>query len=290
MGLRFRKSIKLGKHARLNLNKKSFGVSVGGKGARYSVNSSGRRTKSIGIPGTGLSYSTTSGGKSRKRSTGSKKSKTSKGGCLLVILIFCAISVIISGIAHLLGYKRPTKVEWTSDDYSITLNDYNRDNKHLIYLRIKGETDAEDVDPKDISIKVSDPAVCEVEYDHSGVYVTYDITPLKDGFADITATYDGVTSDPITVTVDMGEKSTTTVTTTEAKTETETETEPPETTTTTTTTQETTTTQKQEVIVYITPSGDKYHTKYCRYYSDNCTAMTEEQAIQAGYTACKVCH
>ena len=51
MGLRFRKSIKIGNGAKLNINKKSVGLSVGGKGARYSVNSSGRRTKSVGIPG-----------------------------------------------------------------------------------------------------------------------------------------------------------------------------------------------------------------------------------------------
>ena len=45
MGLRFRKSIKLGGGAKLNINKKSVGMSVGGKGARYTVNSSGRRTE-----------------------------------------------------------------------------------------------------------------------------------------------------------------------------------------------------------------------------------------------------
>ena len=65
MGLRFRKSIKLGKHTRLNLNKKSFGVSFGGKGARFTLNSKGRRTSTFGIPGTGLSYTTTSGGRTR---------------------------------------------------------------------------------------------------------------------------------------------------------------------------------------------------------------------------------
>lgn len=42
MGLRFRKSIKLGNSAKLNIGKKSVGMSVGGKGARYTVNSSGR--------------------------------------------------------------------------------------------------------------------------------------------------------------------------------------------------------------------------------------------------------
>lgn len=195
MGLRFRKSIKIGNGAKLNINKKSVGLSVGGKGARYSVNSSGRRTKSVGIPGTGLSYVSTSGGRkpSSRSSHGRKASSTSKGGCLLVIIIFCAISVIVYGIAHLFGYRRPTKVEWTNDNYSIALNDYNRDYSHIIYLRITGETDAEDVDSKDIKIEISNPDVCQLEYDDSGAYVTYDVKPLKDGFADVTATYDGVT-------------------------------------------------------------------------------------------------
>lgn len=43
MGLRFRKSIKLGNSAKLNIGKKSVSMSVGGKGARYTVSSSGRR-------------------------------------------------------------------------------------------------------------------------------------------------------------------------------------------------------------------------------------------------------
>lgn len=76
MGLRFRKSIKLGNSAKLNIGKKSVSMSVGGKGARYSVNSSGRRTKSVGIPGTGLSYVSTSGG----RKSSSRKSHGRKAG------------------------------------------------------------------------------------------------------------------------------------------------------------------------------------------------------------------
>lgn len=45
MGLRFRKSIKLGNSVKLNIGKKSVSMSVGGKGARYTVISSGRRTE-----------------------------------------------------------------------------------------------------------------------------------------------------------------------------------------------------------------------------------------------------
>lgn len=62
MGLRFRKSIKIAPGVKMNIGKKSVGISVGTKGARMSINSSGRRTTSIGVPGTGLSYVKSSGG------------------------------------------------------------------------------------------------------------------------------------------------------------------------------------------------------------------------------------
>lgn len=59
MGLRFRKSIKIAPGVRLNIGKKSVGISAGVKGARVSVNSKGRVTKTVGIPGTGISYTET---------------------------------------------------------------------------------------------------------------------------------------------------------------------------------------------------------------------------------------
>lgn len=69
MGFRFRKSLKIAPGVRLNLGKKSAGLSFGGKGLRYSVNSSGRKTTTVGVPGSGISYS---------KSTYAKKTK--KGG------------------------------------------------------------------------------------------------------------------------------------------------------------------------------------------------------------------
>ncbi len=61
MGVRYRKSINIG-GVRFNLNKRGVSASVGTKGARYTVNSAGRRTTSVGLPGTGLRYQTQSGG------------------------------------------------------------------------------------------------------------------------------------------------------------------------------------------------------------------------------------
>lgn len=67
MGFRYRKSIKLGKGVRLNINKDSVSISAGGKGARVTVNSKGRKTTTVGLPSTGISYQTTSSTKSKKQ-------------------------------------------------------------------------------------------------------------------------------------------------------------------------------------------------------------------------------
>lgn len=88
MGLRFRKSVNLGGGVRLNFNKKSTGISFGTKGARYSINSNGRKTASIGIPGTGL-YWTES--KTKNSKNGNKQSSNS--GCLIWILFFPFIMI-----------------------------------------------------------------------------------------------------------------------------------------------------------------------------------------------------
>ena len=66
MGFRFRKSISIGKGLRLNLNKKSIGFSVGTKGMRFSINSKGRKTANVGIPGTGLYYTKTNNSSSSR--------------------------------------------------------------------------------------------------------------------------------------------------------------------------------------------------------------------------------
>lgn len=69
MGLRFRKSIKIAPGLKINLNKDSVSATVGKRGAHYTINSKGKRTASVGIPGTGLSYTSTSGGSSGKAKT-----------------------------------------------------------------------------------------------------------------------------------------------------------------------------------------------------------------------------
>ena len=100
MGLRFRKSVKIFPGVKLNFNKNSVGLSFGTRGARYSVNSDGRRTTSIGLPGTGL-YWTDS------RKNPKKKEDVGFFGCLLwvillpVIIVYNLIMLIFIGIGKL---------------------------------------------------------------------------------------------------------------------------------------------------------------------------------------------
>lgn len=80
MGLQFRKRIKICKGVNLNISKTGVGVSVGTKGARYSMHSSGRRTATVGLPGTGLYYTKNLGTKKKgkEKKTASTKSAPAK--------------------------------------------------------------------------------------------------------------------------------------------------------------------------------------------------------------------
>ena len=76
MGMRFRKSFKIAPGVKLNLSKRGIGVSAGVKGERVSLNSKGRVTKSVGIPGTGISYVSSSKlGAPKKKATAKKTAK-----------------------------------------------------------------------------------------------------------------------------------------------------------------------------------------------------------------------
>lgn len=112
MGFRFRKSFKIAPGVRLNIGKKSVGISAGVKGARVSVNSSGRKTTTVGLPGTGLSYSKTEkigGSKTSIRSSSSnnaqpirpdlqpaqpQEEKKKNGCCGCAVYAFIALLII----------------------------------------------------------------------------------------------------------------------------------------------------------------------------------------------------
>lgn len=69
MAVRFRKSIKIAPGIKINLNKKSTSMTIGGKGFHKTFSSTGKTTTTVGVPGTGLYYTETTSGKRRKKKT-----------------------------------------------------------------------------------------------------------------------------------------------------------------------------------------------------------------------------
>ena len=68
MGFKFKKQINIAPGVRLNIGKKSASVSVGGKGLTNTFSTTGKTTTTVGIPGSGVYYSTSSGTKKETHS------------------------------------------------------------------------------------------------------------------------------------------------------------------------------------------------------------------------------
>lgn len=125
MGMRYRKSIGLGKGVRLNVGKGSLGVSAGVKGAHVSVNSKRGVTTSVGAPGTGVSYSKTTGWDSGGASggTGGPKPPSNKlvtiaiWAIILSVLIiaFCGIYSFLSGGSDAPAHPAQSTVSTSAD-------------------------------------------------------------------------------------------------------------------------------------------------------------------------------
>ena len=71
---RFRRSFKILPGVRWNIGKKSSSVSLGGRGFHYTIGSAGQRT-TVGLPGTGLSYTSVNRRKRADRISDSEVAK-----------------------------------------------------------------------------------------------------------------------------------------------------------------------------------------------------------------------
>lgn len=92
MGLRFRKSVKIAPGVRLNVGKKSIGVSAGVKGYRKSINSSGRVTTSIGTPVAGVSYVKTENFKTKKKKAASNRASSTAAAANSSVVTSASVS------------------------------------------------------------------------------------------------------------------------------------------------------------------------------------------------------
>lgn len=105
MGLRFRKSIKIAPGIRMNISKSGIGFSAGVKGARISVNSKGRVTKTVSIPGTGISYSESSTIKNTEKKPPKTIYEYSSGQqkAFSVVMLILGIMLAIMSILLIIG-------------------------------------------------------------------------------------------------------------------------------------------------------------------------------------------
>lgn len=213
MGFRFRKSFKVAPGVKLNLGKKSAGVSVGGKGFRKSFSTSGRSTTSVGIPGTGLSYVSTSGNSSNSKRSSSKgnnnMSSSKKGGCGIIAIPIFIVLLIIGGISSCVGGDDETTTTTVSSATGIEEIKFYDSDPLQLYIgdtersHVKIECDDE-FTKDDVVFVSSDESVVTVSLSsasYSSVY--YKIEAIAAGSATVHAeTSDGIVkSEEVTVTV-----------------------------------------------------------------------------------------
>ena len=192
MGLNFHKSVKVNDNTRVNLSKKSASVTVGTKGVHHTVSTSGRQTTTIGIPGTGLSYTTSSGSKSKK---GSKSKVVISAICSVIAAIF-----VIFGLLKYFGVfdGKSGGMQWRKEEYSVAVGKTVN-----IILECDGK-DMSGAKEKDFDIEVDNTSAVEVSFKQAySETVHFTVKGVEEGAASIKITYDGKTTDAVTVNVEQ---------------------------------------------------------------------------------------
>jgi hypothetical protein len=96
--LRFQKHIQLMKGVRLNVGKRGFGVTVGGRVARFGVTSRGHLYQSASIPGTGISMRRTLGSV-RQLSPGSPSRRPSLITPVMIGIAVLVLALLLAALA-----------------------------------------------------------------------------------------------------------------------------------------------------------------------------------------------
>lgn len=94
MGLRFRKSISVGKNSRVNLSKSGVGFSTGVKGLRFTRTATGKNRVTASIPGTGISYQKDLG-------SGKKGKEGSNQQMKLIVIIAVVVIAVLAVLLYL---------------------------------------------------------------------------------------------------------------------------------------------------------------------------------------------
>lgn len=285
MGIKFRKSINLGGGTKLNLSKSGVGLSTGVKGFRVSKNTSGRSRVTASLPGTGLSYTkeygssgsfgnsqappthyshSYSGGGSAPSGGGDKPPFFQRPGVIILCLLLLAPLGIYLMWRYMPQWKNGVKVT-----LSILFG--------LVFISVlvpsSGGTADDAAQPPAIQQQAETPETQSETKTQKPVVAASDPEPAQEPQEGAEPKTE-VTTQPDAQTPQDAPQ---TVTQPEAPNH---EQEQP--------------VQQEEFkdeerMVYITPTGEKYHKKGCRTIKGDCTEISINDAIARGYTACGVC-
>lgn len=288
MGIRFRKSIKLGGGTKLNLSKSGVGISAGVKGFRVSKNTSGRSRVTASLPGTGLSYTKeygssgsfgSSGSSGNSQSAPTHHSHSYSGGgsapfgggdkppffqrtgiIILLLILFPPV-----GICLMWRYM-PQIHEGIKVTISVAFGIL------CICMLATGGGDVVNVDqPPTLRQQVDGAKTQPNAKTQKPVFAVDEPKPAQEP-QEAAEPKTEVTTQPD-------------VQTPQDTPQTATQPEAPK--------QEQPVQQEEfkdeERMVYITPTGEKYHKKTCRMIKGDCTEIGINDAIARGYTACGVC-
>lgn len=116
MGFRFRKSTKIAPGVKLNLGKKSVGVSVGNQYGGISYNSETGTKARVSAPGTGVSYTTGMGKTPHNGRRGYKRNTPLVDRLLKPVLIVCVCIIVICVSVITIVSKKEAAQKQTVED------------------------------------------------------------------------------------------------------------------------------------------------------------------------------
>lgn len=316
MGFRMRKSIKIAPGVKVNLNKKSASVTFGGKGLHHTISSTGKKTTTVGVPGTGISYSKTSGGNQKAASAPSSSQHNSasfsnspqqnnkkwyeKAGWIIFFLIFFfPIGLFLMWKSN---WKKVPKIV-ISAFYAIAIIVYFMSPK-LESITISADTelvyDINSEIPIEVSVVPENYSLSESSFNISGGEIvekdeSFVFVPSKTGEYTVNAEMNGIESNELSFQVEDK----TAIAKAKAEQEAEerriqaeqeaaaqAEAEKIKAEQETTAQVET----QQEEMVWIPQSGGKYHSKPNCSGMNNPREVTLSEAQSLGLEPCKRCH
>lgn len=291
MGLRFRKSIKIAPDVKLNLNKKSASVTLGGKGVHYTVNSKGKRTASVGIPGTGLSYSESSGATKKKKAsrsismqpkqaTSQNTSKTGGGKknkwCIWIIIAVLAIAIIGSPTEDTSDSvpETITAIETVTEATTNSAAVINTETETTTETETSTETIAETEPETETSTETITETEPETETaSEIEVYSKLSISTETSASAEsVSVASSDLNTTPATKPISPASEQPVPITDSSAA-----------------STSLPAAPEAADTIVYITDTGKKYHRQGCRHLKKSCIEINLDQAVLQ-YEPCGVCN